>query len=155
MPIKMPCKLCKNALGYGLFRGGNFRQDVWFSILQTMRCLEVELVDFKINICCKRLHFLNQTIVFVYCPIKEKIPLLTGSRDFYFLQIQLFFLHENLLLSFDVHVYAKKSGGQVFDIFMTWLFNKWQKPTNIFIKCFFFPHPIPYMCMSKRLKLYI
>ena len=138
-----------------MFRGGNFRQDVWFSILQTMRCLEVELVDFKINICCKRLHFLNQTIVFVYCPIKEKIPLLTGSRDFYFLQIQLFFLHENLLLSFDVHVYAKKSGGQVFDIFMSWLFNKWQKPTNIFIKCFFFPHPIPYICMSKRLKLYI
>ena len=67
-----------------MFRGGNFRQDVWFSILQTMRCLEVELVDFKTNICCKRLHFLNQTIVFVYCPIKEKIQLLTGSRDFYF-----------------------------------------------------------------------
>ena len=77
----MPCKLCKNALGYGLFRGGNFRQDVWFSILQTMRCLEVELVDFKTNICCKRLHFLNKTIVFIYCPIKEKIQLLTGSRE--------------------------------------------------------------------------
>ena len=124
MPIKMPCKLCKNALGYGLFRE-----------LQT-RCL---IFNFANDALARDWTCWYHTIVFVYCPIKEKIQLLTGSRDIYILRIQLFFFAwKSTAFLWCTCSKCKEERGQVFDIFMTWLFNKWQKPTNIFIKCFFF-----------------